>query len=145
MFKFKFQDDFRLSTDEADDPVSKREYIIDIVDAIVLTFFLVEQILKSAAFGRAYALDLRKLIDGVIIVVALLWSARGLGLLSQRYEEYQPAPRAQVEYYLELLRMVIWAANKRLDTSKFKFKFSRARNLEIIGLVLGCIEAKFCK
>ena len=34
-----------------------------------------------------------------------------------------------------------WAANKRLETSKFKFKFPRARNLEIIGLVLGCIEA----
>ena len=40
---------------------------------------------------------------------------------------------------------VDWAANKRLETSKFKFKFPRARNLEIIGLVLGCIEAKFCK
>ena len=38
-----------------------------------------------------------------------------------------------------------WAANKRLETSKFKFKFPRARNIEIIGLVLGCIEAKFCK
>ena len=35
----------------------------------------------------------------------------------------------------------VWAANKRLETSKFKFKFPRARNLEIIGLVLGCIEA----
>ena len=42
---------------------------------------------------------------------------------------------------------VDWAANKRLETSKFKFKFKfpRARNLEIIGLVLGCIEAKVCK
>ena len=42
-------------------------------------------------------------------------------------------------------KSVSWAANKRLETSKFKFKFPRARNLEIIGLVLGCIEAKFCK
>ena len=44
-----------------------------------------------------------------------------------------------------LLESVIWAANKLLETSKFKLKFPRARNLEIIGLVLGCIEAKFCK
>ena len=36
---------------------------------------------------------------------------------------------------------VSWAANKRLETSKFKFKFPRARNLEIIGLVLGCMES----
>ena len=36
---------------------------------------------------------------------------------------------------------VAWATNKRLETSKFKFKFPRARNLEVIGLVLGCIEA----
>ena len=40
---------------------------------------------------------------------------------------------------------VHWAANKRLETSKCKFKFPRARNLEMIGLVLGCIEANFCK
>ena len=39
----------------------------------------------------------------------------------------------------------IWAANKRFEISKFKFKFPRARTYEIIGLVLGCIEAKFCK
>ena len=45
----------------------------------------------------------------------------------------------------EELGGVLWAANQRLETSKFKFKFPRARNLEIIGLVLGCIEAKFCK
>ena len=38
-----------------------------------------------------------------------------------------------------------WVANKRFVSSKFKFKFPRARNLEIIGLVLGCIEAKVCK
>ena len=37
------------------------------------------------------------------------------------------------------------AVNKRLEISKFNFKFPRARNYEIIGLVLGCIEAKFCK
>ena len=43
------------------------------------------------------------------------------------------------------LANVHWAAIKRLETSKFKFKFPRARNLEIIGLVLGCVEAKFCK
>ena len=42
-------------------------------------------------------------------------------------------------------RKYLWAANKRLETSKCKFKFPRARNLEIIGLVLGCIEANFCK
>ena len=40
---------------------------------------------------------------------------------------------------------VYWAANKRLETSKFKFKFPRARTIELIWLVLGCIEAKFCK
>ena len=38
---------------------------------------------------------------------------------------------------------VSWVANKRFVSSKFKFKFPRARNLEIIGLLLGCIEAKF--
>ena len=41
--------------------------------------------------------------------------------------------------------VVAWAASKRLETSKFKFEFTRARNLEIIGLVLGSVEAKFCK
>ena len=40
---------------------------------------------------------------------------------------------------------VNWAANKRFEISRFKFKFPRARAYEIIGLVLGCIEAKFCK
>ena len=38
-----------------------------------------------------------------------------------------------------------WVADKRFEISKFKFKFPRARTYEIIGLVLGCIEAKFCK
>ena len=55
---------------------------------------------------------------------------------------------------------VIWVANTKLEISDFNFKFPRARNYEIIGLVLGwlvgkpnypqklvlgCIEAKFCK
>ena len=40
---------------------------------------------------------------------------------------------------------VPWVANKRFEISKFKFEFPRARNYEIIGLVLGCVEAKFCK
>ena len=40
---------------------------------------------------------------------------------------------------------VPWVANKRFEISKFKFEFPRARTYEIIGLVLGCIEAKFCK
>ena len=40
---------------------------------------------------------------------------------------------------------VAWVANKRFEISKFKFKFPRARTYEIIGLVLGCIETKFCK
>ena len=40
---------------------------------------------------------------------------------------------------------VRWAAKKRFEISKFKFKFPRARTYEMIGLVLGCIEAKFCK
>ena len=40
---------------------------------------------------------------------------------------------------------VRWVGNKRFEISKFKFKFPRARTYEIIGLVLGCIEAKFCK
>ena len=39
----------------------------------------------------------------------------------------------------------VWVANKRYEISKFKFKFPRARIYEIIGLVLGCIEATFCK
>ena len=39
----------------------------------------------------------------------------------------------------------IWAANKRFKISKFKFEFPRARTYEMKGLVLGCIEAKFCK
>ena len=41
--------------------------------------------------------------------------------------------------------LVPWVANKRFEISKFKFKFPRARTYEIIGLVLGCIEANFCK
>lgn len=36
---------------------------------------------------------------------------------------------------------VSWVANKRFVISKFNLKFLRSRNLEIIGLVLGCIEA----
>ena len=40
---------------------------------------------------------------------------------------------------------VYWAANQRLEISNFNFKFPRARNLEMIGLVLGCMEAKFWK
>ena len=36
-----------------------------------------------------------------------------------------------------------WAAKKRFV--KFKLKFPRARNLKITGIVLGCIEANFCK
>ena len=44
-----------------------------------------------------------------------------------------------------LATMVCWVANKRFEISKFQFKFPRARTYEIIGLVLGCIEAKFCK
>ena len=40
---------------------------------------------------------------------------------------------------------VLWVANKRFVSSKFKFNFPRVRHLEIIGLVLGCIEANFCK
>ena len=56
------------------------------------------------------------------------------------------AAKEEAERQKDLRKKVIWAANKRLETSKFKFKFSRARNLEMIGLVLGCcIEAKFCK
>ena len=44
------------------------------------------------------------------------------------------------------VKHVPWAANKRFKKfPEFKFKFPRARNFEIIGLVLGCIEAKFCK
>ena len=38
-----------------------------------------------------------------------------------------------------------WVANTRFEISKFKFKFPRARTYEMIGLVLGCIEANFCK
>ena len=38
-----------------------------------------------------------------------------------------------------------WAANMRFEISKFKFKCPRARTYEMIGLVLGSIEAKFFK
>ena len=38
-----------------------------------------------------------------------------------------------------------WVANKRFEISKFKFKIPRAQNFRTSGLVLGCIEAKFCK
>ena len=38
-----------------------------------------------------------------------------------------------------------WAAKKSFEVSKFEFKFPRARTFELLGLVLGCIEAKFCK
>ena len=41
--------------------------------------------------------------------------------------------------------LVPWVANKRFEISKFKLKFPRARAYEVIGLVLGCIETKFCK
>ena len=41
--------------------------------------------------------------------------------------------------------IVDWAANKIFKISKSKFKFLRARTYEMIGLVLGCTEAKFCK
>ena len=44
--------------------------------------------------------------------------------------------------------MVFWVANKRFEISKLKFKFPRARTYELtnlLWLVLGCIEAKFCK
>ena len=40
---------------------------------------------------------------------------------------------------------VTWVANKRFEISKFKFKFPRARTYEMMGVGLGCIEAKFCK
>ena len=43
------------------------------------------------------------------------------------------------------LEKVCWAANKRFEISKFKFKFPRARTYEMMGIVLGCIEAKVCK
>ena len=39
----------------------------------------------------------------------------------------------------------LWVANKRFEISKFKFKFPRARTYKMIVLVLGCIEANFCK
>ena len=40
---------------------------------------------------------------------------------------------------------VDWVANKRFEITKLKFKFPKARTYEMIGLVLGCIEAKFWK
>ena len=40
---------------------------------------------------------------------------------------------------------VLWAANNRLEISNFNFKFPGARSLEVIGFVLGCIKANFCK
>ena len=40
---------------------------------------------------------------------------------------------------------VYWAASKRFESSKLKFKFPRARTYEMIGFVLGSIEAKFCE
>ena len=41
--------------------------------------------------------------------------------------------------------MALWAANKSFEALKFKFKFPRARTFELLGLVLGCIDAKFHK
>ena len=38
---------------------------------------------------------------------------------------------------------VLWAANKRFESSKFKFP--RARTYELIRARSGCIEANFCK
>ena len=53
----------------------------------------------------------------------------------------------EVEYEIEEVGggKARWAANTRLEISNSNFKFPRARNYEVIGLVLGCIEAKFCK
>ena len=45
----------------------------------------------------------------------------------------------------DLFAKANWAANKRFEISKFKFKFPRARTYEMIGLVLACIEARFFK
>ena len=53
--------------------------------------------------------------------------------------------RSGEEHLLWAIIRSFWVANKRFVISKFKFKFPRAGNLEILGLVLGCIEAKFCK
>ena len=60
-------------------------------------------------------------------------------------DEFPGAMRIYTELQTKQFRRVVWVANKRFVSSKFKFKYPRARNLEIIGLVLGCIEAKFCK
>ena len=40
---------------------------------------------------------------------------------------------------------VTWAANKRFKILKIKFKFPIDRTFDFLGLVLGCIEANFCK
>ena len=57
--------------------------------------------------------------------------------------------KAEVDPGLRLTRdsrgNLPWVANKRFEISKFKFKFPRARTYEIMGLVLGCIEARFSK
>ena len=42
-----------------------------------------------------------------------------------------------------IANIVHWAAKKRFEILKFKCKFSRARTFELLGLVLGCIEAEF--
>ena len=43
-------------------------------------------------------------------------------------------------------RMVVWAANKRFEISQSLSSNSRVLELtSLFGLVLGCIEAKFCK
>ena len=60
----------------------------------------------------------------------------------------QPRKRVQARGPLALLgeaERLAWAANKRFEISKFIFKLRRARTYEMIGLVLGCIDAKFCK
>ena len=41
--------------------------------------------------------------------------------------------------------MVIWAANKRFEIQSSSSKFRELELANFTGLVLGCIEAKFCK
>ena len=66
--------------------------------------------------------------------------------ISAMHDACRQGIMASVESFLQ--RNVDWAANKRFDISKFKFKFPRARTYEMRGArsrLYDSIEAKLCK
>ena len=86
------------------------------------------------AVGMYVSFDRTRLVVGVNRLNKFPWNnVRAGGVAGSRLSSRRPWQRSD------------WVANKRFEISKFKFKFPRARTYEIIGFVLGCIEAKFCK